>query len=164
MPYCGADYVPIRVNLRNPQSKDTPIITFMNLKLKDFRVQVEKALTIPYDHQLLLLMEGEVPKVINGKPEDEEEEIKKLGISDNTDVLVNQVDPEELRKQREELERANKEKDQQETLKKGENEDPSLGNMTENLVSVLVERDDEEGVVKYCNSYFFFRKFLSFHF
>jgi len=145
IPYCGADFVPIRVNLRNPQSKDTPIITFMNIKLKDFRVQVEKNLNIPYDHQLLLLMEGEVPKVINNKPEDNEEEIKKLGIIDNTDVLVNEIDPEELKRQREELERA-KEK---ENPQQDKNEEQPIGNMTENLVSVLVERDDEDGVVKY---------------
>ena len=148
IPYCGADFVPIRVNLRNPQSKDTPIITFMNIKLKDFRIQVEKALNIAYDSQLLLLMEGEVPKVINNKPEDNEEEIKKLGIIDNTDVLVNEVDPEELKRQREELQKA-KDKEN-EAQAQGNTEEQPIGNMTENLVSVLVERDDEDGVVKYC--------------
>jgi len=91
-------------------------------------------------------MEGEFPKVINTNPEDAEEEISKLGISDNTDVMVDKIDPEELKKQRE-LQEA-KQRDTE--AKKNNNEDVSLAAKTENLTSVLVERDDEDGVVKYC--------------
>lgn len=155
MPYCGKDFVPIRVNLRNPQSKDTLVVTFQNTKLGDFRRQIEGVCGVAYDQQLLLLMEGEIPKILNGQEESNEEELKKLGISDNTDIMVNEIDPEELRKQQEEAKKAQGETGDG---KEGKKED---ANLTENLTSVLVERDDEDGVVKYCKCsyliYFFAR-------
>jgi len=143
-PYCGNDFVPIRVNIRNPQSKDTLIITFQNKLLRDFQKQVEEVSEIPADHQILLLMEGEFPKVINNKEEDYSAEIRTLGICDNTDVMVDKIDPEELKKQRE-----IQEAKQKDLEAKKDEKDVSLSTKTENLTSVLVERDDEDGVVKY---------------
>jgi len=141
-PYCGADSIPIKVHVRNVGQ----IISFLNMKLKDFRGKIQEVCGIPFEEQLLLLMEGDAPKVVNNHPEDDTEEIRKLGIVDNTDILVRKLDEEEVKKRQEAYQ--NVQENGEKTVKvNGVHGD--LAGKTENLVNVLVERDDEEGTIKY---------------
>jgi len=113
------------------------------MKLKDFREQLKEACGINLEEQLVLLMEGDAPKVLNKGPEDDNEEIRKLGVVDNTDILVQKLEEEEVKKR------------QEEENKNGEAKKEEVIGKTENLVNVLIERDDEEGSIKYCKEKIF---------
>ena len=121
-------------------------MSFLNMKLKNFREQIKDASGISLEEQLVLLMEGDAPKVLNKVPEDDLEEIRKLGVVDNTDILVQKLDVEEMKRRQEEYKNV---ESNGEGAKKGGTKEEIVGK-TENLVNVLVERDDEEGTIKYC--------------
>jgi len=142
-PFCGIESIPIRVNLRSAQSLNILIISYQNMTLEDFKKQVEIALQIPSNQQALLLMEGEAPKMLNSKKEDNFKEIKSLGIGDNSDVLINKVLLEEVAEGQE------AESEQDIGSHKLSKEENLLGNGSENFMNILIERENEEGSVKY---------------
>ena len=141
--------MPIRVNIRNPQDKDQQVITYQNAKLLEFRIQIEALFGIPLEEQLLLHMEGVAPRLINEDEETDMKDLKSLAILDNTDIMINRIDPEELKKQQ----AINAQRKAQESKAKEAEAANELNIQTGNLVSVLVENDDEEGVNRYCNTY-----------
>mmetsp|Transcript_15446 Transcript_15446/g.13185 ORF Transcript_15446/g.13185 Transcript_15446/m.13185 type:complete len:127 (+) Transcript_15446:1199-1579(+) len=97
-PFVGEGWEPININIRNIKDSDSVLLYYQSKSFKGLREKIAEKYGIEYQNQLIFLLQGDEPKILNLKPEDDEKELKVLNIVNLTDLMVKELDPVEAEK------------------------------------------------------------------